>query len=102
MPTTSVASFESGTDHFTTVADLTADFHTYGAIIYTDHYDVSLDGMIYRSKGFTWPESSPPMQLLVSNQIGAYFRDLSAITDQGGVTNGWDWDISHVRVWQQK
>ena len=74
----------------------------YGARIYTDHIDALLDGVVYRRKGFTWPESSPPMSLMLSNQVAAEFNDLSGLKDQGGVPNGWDWQVSYVRVWQEK
>lgn len=99
LPTTSVATFNSW--YATTNADLTAGMHVYGARIYPDHVDALLDGVVYRSRGYSWPASSPPMQLIVSNQTGAKFNDLSGIVDQGGVPNGWDWNIAYVRVWQQ-
>ncbi len=100
LPTTSVAQFNSW--YASTNADLTAGWHVYGARIYPDHIDALLDGVVYRSRGYTWPASAPPMQLILSNQTAAKFNDLSGITDQGGVANGWDWAISYVRVWQQQ
>ncbi len=102
LPTTSVATFTNTGWFAETTDDLTAGWHTYGARIYTDHIDALLDGVVYRSEGFTWPADAPPMQLILSNQTAAKWRDdLSGITDQGGVPHGWDWPIQYVRVWQQ-
>ena len=99
LPTTSVATFNNW--YATTTANLTTGWHTYGAQIYPDHMNILLDGVVYRSRGYSWPTNSPPMQLIVSDQTGAEFNDLSQIKNQGGVANGWSWQISYVRVWQQ-
>ncbi len=102
LPTTTVATFSGSGWYATTYADLTADWHLYSVRLYPDHTEVYLDGILYRERGYTWPTSAPPMQLLISNQTGAKFNDLSAITDQGGIPHGWDWQIAYVRVWQQQ
>ncbi len=99
LPTTSVAYFNNW--YATTDADLTAGMHVYGAHIYPDHVDALLDGVVYRSRGYTWPTGAPPMQLILSNQTAAKFNNLTGLVDQGGVTNGWNWAISYIRVWQQ-
>lgn len=82
------------------VPDLTADFHTFGLQWNTDNtLGFYLDGILYRTRGYVWPASSAPAQLIASLQIGAWFNDLSGISPGGGITNGWDWHIKYIRAW---
>lgn len=82
------------------VQDLTADFHTFGLQWNTDNtLGFYLDGVLYRTRGYVWPATSAPAQLIASLQIGAWFNDLSGISPNGGVANGWDWDIQYIRAW---
>jgi hypothetical protein len=83
-----------------TVADQTADWHVYGLDWGADNVLTwYLDGVPYRARGYTWPASSPPAHLIASLQIGPKFNDLSGITPQAGLPNGWDWPIAYVRAW---
>lgn len=101
----SIQTTQSGITYGTPVSNLTTNWHIYGAVIYTDHIDLFLDGVLYRKMGYTWPAASPPMHLILSNQTGPLKmnpNNLALIQDQGGVPNGWNWDISYVRAWQMK
>ena len=49
---------------------------------------------------FEWhSKGDVPAHLIASLQVAAKFNDLGAITDQGGIPNGWDWAIDYIRVW---
>lgn len=83
-----------------TTPDLTADFHTYGLDWRVDGtLGFYLDGILYRTRGYVWPASAPPAHLIASLQIGCKFNDLSGITPQGGIANGWDLEIEYIRAW---
>ncbi len=84
--------------------DLTQGFHTYGLDWGRDNVlKFSLDGRVYKSVYYEWnSKDGAPAHLIASLQVGAKFNDLSGMTDQGGVPNGWDWPIRYVRVWDEQ
>jgi beta-glucanase (GH16 family) len=81
--------------------DLTAGFHTYGFNWGRDNIlSYLLDGRVYKRTYYEWhSKGNVPAHLIASLQIGAKFNDLSHITDQGGIPDGWDWPIDYIRVW---
>jgi hypothetical protein len=89
--------------YYTTKQDLTAGDHVYGLDWGADNrLRFLLDGKVYRETYFEWnSKGNVPAHLIVSLQVGAKFNDLSGITDQGGIPNGWDWPIDYVRVWER-
>jgi hypothetical protein len=82
------------------IADITADFHTYGLQWDTDGVlSFLFDGVVYRRRTYVWADTDPPAHLIASLQIGSYFNDLTQMVPQGGVPDGWDWDIQYIRAW---
>jgi hypothetical protein len=89
--------------YYTAKPDLTADFHVYALDWGRDsRLRFMLDGRVFKEVHYEWnAPGNVPAHLIASLQIGAKFNDLSAIADQGGKANGWDWAIDYIRVWQR-
>ena len=90
--------------YYTTKQDLVAGDHVYGFDWGADnHIRFLLDGKVYREMYFEWnSKGNVAAHLIASLQVGAKFNDLSGITDQGGVRDGWDWPIDYVLVWNRQ
>lgn len=95
--------------------DIVKNWHTYGCHWHSDGtWDMSFDGRVFLRKVYgwrsyssisPWPEIIPPIpaHLIVGLQIGPVSfgsTALAGMTDQGGVPNGWQYQIDYVRVWQ--
>ena len=82
--------------------DLTVGLHTYGLNWGSDNIlSFMLDGRVYKRTYLEWnSKDNIPAHLIASLQIGPKFNDMSHISDQGGIPNGWDWRIDYIRVWK--
>lgn len=77
-------------------ADFSADYHVF-ALDWRENQPIwVVDGQPVKQSYYEW--HGPPAHILVTNQIGIAFDDMSGMSAD---ESQWDYSIDYIRVWQE-